>query len=84
MKEEGEKAGLKLIIQKTKITTSGPITSWLIDGEEMNLNGHEFEQTLGDSGRQESLACCSPWGCRVRHELVTEQQQNGKRTKVNF
>ena len=33
MKEEGEKAGLKLIIQKTKITTSGPITSWLIDAE---------------------------------------------------
>ena len=33
MKEESEKAGLKLIIQKTKITTSGPITSWQIDGE---------------------------------------------------
>ena len=26
------------------------------------LNGHEFEQTLGDSKGQESLACCSPWG----------------------
>ena len=26
------------------------------------LNGHEFEQTLGDSGEQRSLACCSPWG----------------------
>ena len=26
------------------------------------LNGHEFEQTLGDSERQGSLACCSPWG----------------------
>ena len=26
------------------------------------LNGHEFEQTLGDSERQESLVCCSPWG----------------------
>ena len=26
------------------------------------LNGHEFEQTLGDNGRQRSLACCSPWG----------------------
>ena len=26
------------------------------------LNGHEFEQTLGDSGGQRSLACCSPWG----------------------
>ena len=38
------------------------------------LNGHEFEQTLGDTGGQRSLACCSPWGCRVRHDLVTEQQ----------
>ena len=26
------------------------------------LYGHEFEQTLGDSGGQRSLACCSPWG----------------------
>ena len=26
------------------------------------LNGHEFEQTLGDSGGQRSLVCCSPWG----------------------
>ena len=26
------------------------------------LSGHEFEQTLGDSEGQESLACCSPWG----------------------
>ena len=33
VKEEGEKAGLKLNIQKTKIMTSGPITSWEIDGE---------------------------------------------------
>ena len=31
-KEEGEKAGLKLNIQKTKIMASGPITSWEIDG----------------------------------------------------
>ena len=31
--EESEKAGLKLIIQKTKIMASGPITSWQIDGE---------------------------------------------------
>ena len=33
MKEESEKAGLKLIIQKYKIKASGPITSWQIDGE---------------------------------------------------
>ena len=33
VKEENEKAGLKLNIQKTKIMISGPITSWQIDGE---------------------------------------------------
>ena len=33
VKEESEKVGLKLNIQKTKIMASGPITSWLIDGE---------------------------------------------------
>ena len=33
MKEDSEKAGLKLYIQKTKIMASGPITSWQIDGE---------------------------------------------------
>ena len=33
MKEESEKVGLKLNIQKTQIMTSGPITSWQIDGE---------------------------------------------------
>ena len=33
VKEESEKVGLKLSIQKTKITASGPITSWQIDGE---------------------------------------------------
>ena len=33
VKEEGEKVGLKLNIQKTKIMASGPITSWQVDGE---------------------------------------------------
>ena len=35
MKEESEKIGLKLNIQKTKIMATGPITSWQIDGETM-------------------------------------------------
>ena len=35
VKEESEKVGLKLNIQKTKITASGPITSWEIDGDTM-------------------------------------------------
>ena len=35
VKEESEKVGLKINIQKTKIMASGPITSWQIDGETM-------------------------------------------------
>ena len=41
VKEESEKAGLKLNIQKTKIMASGPITSWQIDGEK-NRNSDRF------------------------------------------
>ena len=37
VKEESEKAGLKLNIQKTKIMASGPIASWQIDGETMEI-----------------------------------------------
>ena len=40
-----------------------------------HLFRHEFEQALGDSEGQGSLASCSLWGCRVRHNLVTDQQQ---------
>ena len=36
-----------------------------------HLNGHESEQTLGDSERQVGLVCCSSWGRRVGHDLVT-------------
>ena len=41
MKEESEKAGLKLNIQKMKITASGPITSWQMDGEKVET-GTDF------------------------------------------
>ena len=44
-------------------------------GWHLRLNGHEFEQTPGDGEGQGSLVCCSSWGCRVRHDLETEQQQ---------
>ena len=43
MKEESEKVGLKLNIQKTKIMASGPITSWEIDGEKV-----ETVETVSD------------------------------------
>ena len=39
------------------------------------LNGHEFEQTPGDSEGQRSLACCGSWSCKVRQDLGTEWQQ---------
>ena len=47
MKEESEKVGLKLNIQKTKIMVSGPISSWQIDGETV--------ETVSDFGAPESL-----------------------------
>ena len=41
----------------------------IIDSMDMNLS------KLEDIGGQGSLVCCSPWGCRVAHDLVSEQQQ---------
>ena len=42
------------------------------------LNGHEFEQTQGDSAAKGSLECCSPWGCKESD--TTEQLNNNKIT----
>ena len=46
------------------------------------LQGHEFEQTLGDSEGQGSLVCCSPWGCK--HSDTTEQLNNKLSIKSNL
>ena len=40
------------------------------------LNGHEFEQALGDGEGQGSLMCCSPWGCKESD--MTDQLNNNK------
>ena len=45
----------------------------IIIGWHHRLNGHEFEQPVGDSEGQGSLACCSPWGHK---ELDTTEQLN--------
>ena len=45
--------------QEEKGTTEDEMVGW-----HHWLNGHEFEQTLGDSEGQGSLVCCSPWGCK--------------------
>ena len=46
VKEESEKVGLKLNIQKTKIMASGPITSWQIDGETMETGAPKSVQMV--------------------------------------
>ena len=51
VKEESEKVGLKLNIQKTKIMASGPITSWQIDGETVR------DFILGDSKITADVDC---------------------------
>ena len=55
--------------QKEKGATEDEMVGW-----HHQLDEHEFEQTLGDSVEQRSLACCSSWGRRVRHDSATEQQ----------
>ena len=55
--------------QEEKGTTVDEMFGW-----HHQLNGHEFEQSQGDSKGQGSLACCSSWGYRVRHNFATEQQ----------
>ena len=53
-----------------KRTTDNEMVGW-----NHRLNGCEFGQTPRDSEGQGSLACYSPWGHSVRHNLATEQQQ---------
>ena len=53
-----------------------------IAGWHHQFNGHEFEQAPGDGEGQGSLACCGPWGCRVRYDCVTEQKPSLMTTKL--
>ena len=56
--------------REEKGTTEDEMVGW-----HHRLNGHELEQTPGDGERQGSLACCSPWDCRVGHVWAVEPQQ---------
>ena len=64
VKEESEKVGLKLNIQKTKIMASGPITSWQIDGETMEtvtdfiLGGSKI---IVDGDCSHEIKTLAPW-----------------------
>ena len=54
--------------QEEKGVTEDQMLGW-----HHQLDGYEFEQALGDGEGQGSLACYSPWGCRLRHDWATEQ-----------
>ena len=78
VKEESEKVGLKLNIQKTKITTSGPITSWQIDGETTETVT-DFISVQFSSVIQSGLTLCNPMnhstpGLPVHHQLPESTQ----------
>ena len=53
-----------LVVGKDRRQEDNGMTEDEMFGWHHQLNGHEFEQTLGDSEGQGSLVCCSPWGCK--------------------
>ena len=67
VKEESEKVGLKLNIQKIKIMASGPITSWQIDGETMET-GRDFI-FLGSKITAETAAVKLKDACSLEEKL---------------
>ena len=71
VKQESDKVGLKLSIQKDKIMASGPLTSWQIDGETMET---EFiflsSKITTDSGCSHEIKRCLPLGWKVMNNLV--------------
>ena len=72
VKEESDKAGLKLNIQKTKITASGPITSWEIDGETVEtVSDFIFwgSKIIADGDRSHEIKRCLLLGRKVMTNL---------------
>ena len=68
VKEESEKAGLKLNVQKTKITASGPITAWKIDRETMES---VTDFILGSS----RIIMDGDHRCEIKRLLLLERKQ---------
>ena len=73
VKEESERAGLKLNIQKTKIMTSGPITSWEIDGETVETVSTLFLggscKITADGDCSHEIKRCLPLGRKIMTNL---------------
>ena len=79
MKEESEKAGLMLNIQKTKIMASGPITSWQIDGERVKTVTDYFldSKITADGDRSYEIKRCLLLGRKVMINLDSILKSRG-------
>ena len=98
VKEESEKVGLKLNIQKTKIMASGPITSWQIDRETVErvkdfiLGGCRWRQKWqptpvflpGESQERGSLVGCRLWGHTESDTTEATQQQQQQMVQIQM
>ena len=84
MKEESEKAGLKLNIPKSKIMASGPITSWQIDGETVEtvadfIWGGRGSKITADGDYSHEIKTLAPW-----KESYDQPRQNIKSREVTL
>ena len=82
MKEESEKAGLKLSIQKTKIMASGPITPWQIDGATMEtVTDFIFfgSKTTANGDCSHEIKTLAPW-----KKSYDQPRQHIKKQRLHF
>ena len=79
MKEENEKVGLKLNIQKTKIMASGPITSWQIDGETVADFIFLGSKIIADGDCSHEIKTLTPW-----KESYDQDRQHIKKQRHYF
>ena len=79
VEKDWRQEGKGMTKDETKNTRSQMTKDEMV-GWHCRLNGHEFEQTLGDGEGQESQVCCSPWGHTKSQIWLTEQQQHKSRT----
>ena len=82
VKEESEKVGLKLNIQKTKIMASGPITSWEIDGETVESVADVIflgSKIIADGDCSHEIKRLTPW-----KESYDQPRQNIKKQRHYF
>ena len=89
VKEESEKAGLKLNIQKTTIMASGPITSWQIDGETMEKTVRDFiflSSKITADGESHEIKRCLLLGRKAMTNLdsILKSRDNTLPTKVQI